>query len=273
MTRETLQFSGKTVLITGGTEGVGYATALLVLTRGAKVAITGRSADKGEAALTRLRAACAEGSTEVEFFPHDAASRESWDQVIAQVESAFGGLHVLVNNAGLHIAKPFLDTSADDVDAVFGVNVMGVIAGIQAAVPLMRKTIGDDGDGAIVNVSSNAAFKPAPNESIYSASKGALQLLTRSLANEFGAAGYRIRINAVNPSIIETPMLARGLAELVAEGVYPSEAAARADLLKDYPLGRFASPEDVAKAILFFASSEAEYLTGAMLAVDGGDTA
>jgi len=262
-------FTGRIFLITGGTEGVGYATAKLALTRGASVVITGRNSDKGTAATKQL----SKTAGSVAFVSHDASDAVSWHEVIEQVAEHFGGLHVLVNNAGMHIAKPFMETTLDEFDALFNLNIRGVFAATQAAVPLINKTLGEGEYGAIINVSSGAAFKPACDESVYSASKGALQILTRALAREFGSAGLRIRVNSVNPGIVETPMLARGLKELVETGVFESETDAREALRSDYPLGRFAMPEDVAQSILFLASDEADYLTGVALPVDGGETA
>jgi cyclopentanol dehydrogenase len=261
--------SGKVFLITGGTEGIGFASAKLALQQGARVAITGRNAEKGAAAIQSL----GQHAEQVRFFVQDAADPASWLRVINQVEQSFVGLHVLVNNAGLHIARPFMDTSIEAFDAVFNLNVRGVFAGIQAAVPLIRKSLGKDEYGAIINVSSGAAFKPAANESAYSASKGALQILTKALAREFGECGYQIRVNSVNPAIVETPMLQRALSEVVERGAFASEEEVRTALLADYPLGRFATPDDVAKAIVFLASSDADYLTGTSIAVDGGETA
>ncbi len=259
---------GKVALVTGGTMGVGLATAYKMAAVGARVAITARNEERGRAVVQEISAA----GGEVTFFCHDVTEAESWSEVLGGVREIYGGLHVLVNNAGAHLAKPFMATSLEDFDQLFNINLRGVFVGTQLAVPLIRETLAEQEHGAVINVSSGAALKSAADESIYSATKGALQILSRALAREFGAKSYRIRVNTVNPGIIETPMFERSIDEAVKKGLFETADQARSTLVTEYPLGRFALPDDVARAITFLASDEASYVTGATLTVDGGET-
>jgi 3alpha(or 20beta)-hydroxysteroid dehydrogenase len=236
---------------------------------GAKAVITARSKEPGRALATELRGL----GGDVTFFRHDVTSETSWCVVLQQTEAAYGRLHILVNNAGAHVTGALENISLQDFDRTMAANVRGPLIGIKLALPLMRKTVQYGGAGAVVNVSSTAALRAQPEQNIYDASKGALQLLSRSLAKEFASSGYNIRVNCVNPGIIETEMTESFLREAVTEGTFASEEAARQELMRDYPIGRFAQPEDIARAIIFLASDDASYITGIGLPVDGGETA
>ena len=257
------------MLITGGTQGVGAATAKLAASAGAKVAVTARSEGPGHELIAEIQ----EEGGEAGFFKQDVTSEEDWRSVVRSVVDTFGGLHVLVNNAGAHIQKAFLDTSMDEFDRLLAINLRGVFVGIQHAVPVIRETVKDGTAGSIVNVSSTAALKPTAGESAYSATKAALQILSRSLAREFGELGYNIRVNTVNPGIIRTPMFERSVDQMLEDGRFNSREELESMLLADYPLQRFAMPEDVARTIVFLASEDANYITGATYPVDGGETA
>ncbi len=264
-----MRLAGKVALITGGTKGVGAATARLMAKEGARVVVTARSEGPGREMEAEL---CRSGADAL-FVPHDVSDQASWQNVINAVEKRFGALDILVNNAGVYVSKPFEETTLSDLDLILNINLRGVFLGMQLALPLMKKTADEGQAGAIINVSSTAAMAAPLHDSIYSASKGAVQLLTRSIAKEFARGGYNIRVNTVNPGIIETDMTERAMEKMVATGVFENREAAVKALLEPYPMGRFAMPEEVASMILFLASDESRYLTGGAFLVDGGETA
>ena len=181
-------------------------------------------------------------------------------QVVAAGLEAFGRLDALVNNAGLDLAAPLLETSVDDAQRVFAVNALAPLWMIQAAAPALAER-----GGAIVNVTSRLAHIGVPEMAVYGASKGALRALTHGAAVELAPMG--IRVNAVAPGMTETPLFSEWLADR------PDPDAARADVERRIPLGKLATPEDVAAAILFLLSDSAAHITGITLPVDGGYTA
>jgi NAD(P)-dependent dehydrogenase (short-subunit alcohol dehydrogenase family) len=173
---------------------------------------------------------------------------------------AFGGLDVLVNNAALDLAKPLVDTTPEEAERIFAVNALGPLWMMQAAVPLLARR-----SGAIVNVTSRLAHVGVPEMAVYGASKGALRALTHGAAVELAQLG--IRVNAVAPGMIDTPLFREWLSQQDDAGVTSRAVVER------IPLGRLATPEDVAQAIVFLASDAAAHITGATLPVDGGYTA
>ena len=219
-------------------------------------------ADRDQAAGSS--AAEAIGS-DASFVPIDVRDEDSWQAAIANVEAEFGRLDILVNNAGILVAGDGHgpeDTSLDEWEAVHAVNLRGVFLGCKHAIPAMRQH-----GGAIVNLSSIAGILGTPHLTAYGASKGGVRQLTKTVALHCARAGYRIRCNSVHPGLIETEMGDAVLA-LAGEDI----AAARESRLRMVPMGELGRAEDVANAILFLASDEARYVTGAELLVDGGHT-
>ncbi len=242
-------FKNKTVLITGGGRGQGAAEARMFASAGAQVVVADVLDAEGGALVQSIRAA---GGT-AGFRHLDVSSEQDWADAVAFAKATFGSLHVLVNNAGVSLRGVDLaSTTRADWDRVLSVNLTGPFLGIKAAAPIIR----DSGGGAIINIGSTAGIN-GHFAAAYSASKWGLRGLTKAAAMEY--AGWNIRVNAVHPSIVRTPMV-EGADKFV-------EAMEHVTALE-----RSASLEDVAHAVMFLAGEEAGYLTGLDLPVDGGFT-
>ena len=245
----------KRILISGGTSGIGLAAAKLFLSAGAKVALLGRSAQRGEAALQEL------GENEQAIFVQgDVSRRADCQRVVQQVETLWGGLDVLVNSAGIYVEGAIEDMTEEQIASVLDINVKGTYYLSQAAVPLLKKAKGN-----IVNVASDAGVHGNYYCSLYCASKGAVVMFTKALALEL--AGFGVRVNAIAPGDILTPLTE---AQLQAS---PNREDALREMASVYPLGRIGTAEEAAAAIKFLASPEAAFITGTILTVDGGLTA
>ncbi|WP_196780966.1 SDR family oxidoreductase [Nocardioides sambongensis] len=205
--------------------------------------------ERGEKALSEL------GSDRATYHPHDAAVRESWDEVVNTVLGAHGRIDGLVNNAGMN-AQPVGTDSAADFERVLAVNLTGPFHGMQAVIPTMKA----QGGGSIVNVSSSGGLMGIPLTSGYAASKWGMRGITRVAALEL--AKHKVRVNSVHPGMVFTPMSADSAGLVEGEGNYPPA-----------PIGRVARAEEVSGAITYLVSDEATYTTGAEIAVDGAWTA
>jgi NAD(P)-dependent dehydrogenase (short-subunit alcohol dehydrogenase family) len=251
-----MRLKGKVALITGGTEGIGYATAKLFLMEGAKVVITGRSKGKGDAALEKLS-----GLGEVAFVSGDVSRSEDARKMVDAVIEKFARIDILFNNAGVYMERFVEDMTEEEWDRVLDINLKGTFLVTKYAVPHMKR----QGGGAIINNSSDAGLVGNRKCPAYCASKGGISVMTKALALD--CAPYKIRVNSVNPGTVDTPMLAADarLSSDIPE--YLKVAAAT------QPVGRVGRPEEVAHAVLFLASDESSFVTGANLSVDGGITA
>jgi len=245
------RFEGKSALVTGGNSGMGLAVAHALVREGARVVFSGRERDTLEQAAREL-GSMARGVRA------DVSRMDDLDRLVAAAADFGGGrIDVLFANAGSALFRPMTETTEADWDAVMDVNLKGVYFTVQKALPLMG-----DG-GAIVLNASVAAAKGNPVGSLYGASKAGVRSLGRTFAAEF--IGRGIRVNVVSPGPIETPLFERD--GLLAGTPVPSLKAAWAER---NPMKRFGTPEEVAAAVLFLASEEASYITGAELLVDGG---
>lgn len=248
---------GKVALVTGGASrpGIGAAIGRRLAEEGAIVVLTDIDAAGCEETAALIRAS----NLNAEAMGHDVASQSDWDRVVGDVIERHGRLDILVNNAGiLAIAAIGEDDLLQGLQSQFAVNVAGCLIGTQAGVRAMRKS----GGGSIVNLSSVAGLVGFRGSSAYAASKGAVKLMSKSVALETAAEG--IRVNTVHPGIIRTNMQAAG-GEANADNYEAIEAA--------IPAGRLGEPEDIANCVLFLASDESSYVTGAEFVVDGGYTA
>ena len=248
-----MRLEGKVALITGGANGMGAAEAKLFAGEGAKVAI----ADIMETEGRQIEAQIAEAGGEAMFVRLDVTSEQDWQEGIQRVVDRFGKLDVLVNNAGIS-SRSFADVNSDDGwERIMEINAKGVFLGTRYAVEKMLET----GGGAIVNISSIMGLVgSATGHPAYHASKGAVRLFTKAMAVRHAKDG--IRVNSVHPGFMP-PMRSSG-------SVDPSQRQA---VLSETPMGREGRVEEVANAVLFLASDDASYITGAELAVDGGFTA
>jgi 3alpha(or 20beta)-hydroxysteroid dehydrogenase len=250
----------KVCVVTGGARGLGLAAAERLLEEGARVLITDLNRDEGEIETKRL---AAKGHA-VAFQHQDVTQPGQWQTALDQAQSRWGGLDVLVNNAGIAIIGDLESISFETWRKTLAVNLDGVFLGTQAAIARMKGR-----GGSIVNIASIEGMLGEPLVPAYNASKGAVRIFTRSAAIHCARKGYNIRINNVCPGFAETQMVAGEMAKL-----RPAEAQAFVGAtLQRIPLGRFAKPAEIAQTVLFLASDESSYMTGSDLVVDGGMTA
>jgi NAD(P)-dependent dehydrogenase (short-subunit alcohol dehydrogenase family) len=262
--------NGKVVLVTGAAGGFGRRTCEVLARSGARVIATDLSGE-GAAETARL---CRELGATAWSFAHDVTSEAQWQKVIADIaEQTDGRLDALVNNAGRMLTKPFLRTSLAELRNLQAINVESVWLGTQAAYPLLAATAKIHGAASVINVSSVFGQVAAVAQAAYSATKGAITVLTKSVAAEFARAGTNVRVNSVHPGPGNTPLLANGLQELLQEGLAQSPEQAAAFVLGLIPNGRLTEPDDVANMILFLCSDLSRSITGAEFDVDGGYTA
>ena len=249
----------KTAIVTGGASGLGKAIAGLLAKEGAKVVVTDVQEAAGRAVASEIGGM---------FLAHDVSDEKRWKEVVAETERRFGGLHILVNNAGvgdgLGAVSPE-DTPLEEWRRINRINAEGVFLGCKTAIPALRKA----GGGSIVNMSSIAALVATPFLTAYGASKAAVRQLTMSVALHCAQRGDRIRCNSVHPGQIRTPML-EGLFKAVAQQANASLPEIEAQFRSRIPLGEFGVPDDIAFAVLYLASDESRHVTGTQLVVDGG---
>jgi NAD(P)-dependent dehydrogenase (short-subunit alcohol dehydrogenase family) len=253
--------TGKIVLVTGAATGIGRETALELARCGAHVVAT----DRDESALN----AAGNEKTPVQKMRLDVTSTEDWKSVISAIERDHGALHALVNNAGIMLSRSFLETSLADFRLTMAVNLESVVLGSQAAYSLLARTAKPLKAGtAIINVSSIFGQIAGDQYSAYSASKGAVRMLSKALAVEFGKA--HIRVNSVHPGGVKTALGYSGLEEAVRKGVFPNLEAALAVIGQVTPLGRMGEVDDIAGVIAFLVSDAAKFITGSEITIDGG---
>jgi NAD(P)-dependent dehydrogenase (short-subunit alcohol dehydrogenase family) len=257
---------GKVAIVTGAARGLGKAQALLLAKEGAKVVAT----DINETLGKRLPEEVKREGGEAIFIKHDVTNEQGWREVIEKTLSEYGKLDILVNNAGVLLHHTIEDLSLEDWRSVLNVNLEGVFLGTKYAIGAMKKS----GGGSIVNISSIAGLVGMPDTSSYVASKGAVRLFTKSAALECSKLklDYNIRVNSIHPGFIYTEMVDGAIkADVEKFGITMEEAK---KLYKDMTMmGRFGEPEDIAYGVLYLASDESKYVTGAELVIDGGYTA
>jgi len=257
---------GKVAIVTGAARGLGKAQAVLLAKEGAKVVAT----DINETLGKRLPEEVKREGGEAIFIKHDVTNEQGWREVIEKTLSEYGKLDILVNNAGVLLHHTIEELSLEDWRSVLNVNLEGVFLGTKYAIGAMKKS----GGGSIVNISSIAGLVGMPDTSSYVASKGAVRLFTKSAALECSKLklDYNIRVNSIHPGFIYTEMV-DGVIKTDVEkfGVTMEEAK---KLYEDMTMmGHFGEPEDIAYGVLYFASDESKYVTGAELVIDGGYTA
>jgi NAD(P)-dependent dehydrogenase (short-subunit alcohol dehydrogenase family) len=262
-------FDGKTVLVSGSTKGLGAETARQFADRGATVCVTGRNQECGESVVSDILS----GGGTAFFVQHDVALKQSWLNVLDVISNRTGKLHVLVNNAGVHQAKRLVDSDDADFDYQVNVNLRGVFLGCKTSIPLMLDSLSVGQSGAIINVSSVAGLVGTASQVLYSMTKGGLQLFSKSLALELAASKQSIRVNCVNPGMIDNGMGDELVKQLVGRDIFNDVAKAKQYLIRQIPMQRFATSSEVAKSIIFLASADASYITGIDMPLDGGLTA
>jgi len=258
--------TGRKALVTGGGRGLGEGIAQALARAGAAVVVGDIREDLGKACADALRGT---GAT-ADFVPLDITSEASWERAIPQAIGILGGLDIVVNNAGIEITSLLVDLDAEDARRMLEVNVLGTALGIKHGFRAMRPGGPAGEGGAIVNVASVAATIAFPGIAVYSATKSAVDRLTRVAAMESGKLGYGVRVNSVYPGLVPTEMgnqLAQDVATL---GLFSSPQAAVGAVIELTPLGRLGEVPDMADAVVFLASDGARFITGTGLPVDGG---
>jgi NAD(P)-dependent dehydrogenase (short-subunit alcohol dehydrogenase family) len=253
-----MKLKDRVAVVTGGAMGIGEATARLFAAEGAQIAIADVADEAGQRVACELLAAGGRAA----FYHVDVRQAEDVSRLVARTVEAFGGVDILVNNAGVALAKSTTDTTREEWERVIGINLTGAWLCARAVIPIMVER----GGGAIVNVASNAGLVGFPNLAAYCASKGGMVQLTKAMALD--CARHHIRVNALCPGHTRTPM-GDGFVAAQAD----PQAFVREFINVLHPIGRMAEAAEVARAILFLASDDASFITGSIVAADGGYTA
>lgn len=255
------RLDGKVAFLSGAARGIGAETAKLMVSAGAEVAI-------GDVLDERGRQTAKEIGESAIYVHLDVTSEASWAEAMDATAKRFGKIDVLVNNAGIFNGKGVEDASLDDWHKLVAVNLTGVVLGTRAALPHLKKTKGN-----IVNLASIAGLVGSQLDPLYSLTKGGVTLFTKSTALEFGRKGYGIRVNSIHPGLIETDMGEKTFVMRAQQQGTNDTEKARQATLGLHPIGRLGVAADIAKGIVFLASDDASFMTGAGLVVDGGWTA
>lgn len=254
----------KVAIVTGAANGIGAAIARLFAAEGAKILLTDLNAKQGVAVERMIT----DAGGEAFFMPQDVTDEAEWPRVIEAALRRFGGLHGLVNNAGIQLSRPLDETSLADWRRVFAVNAEGVFLGTRFAIEAMK----DNDTGSVINISSTFAMVADHLNAAYCASKAASRQFSKAAALHCTQRGYRVRVNSIHPGVIATPMLEREIHDVAAERGLASTEAVRAEWARLTPLG-IGRPEDIAYGALYLASDESAYVTASELVIDGGHLA
>ncbi len=259
----------KVALVSGAASGIGAACAQSLADAGAAVLVT----DVQETAGKEVAGAIEGAGGRAAFMPLDVTDEAQWQEAVAAAVERFGGLDVLVNNAGMEIYSPVHETTLEDWRRLQAVNVDGVFLGTKHGIRAMMPGGASGRGGSIVNISSVAGHIGFPGLGAYCASKGAVALFTKAAALECGRDGLGVRVNSVHPGIVETPLVAGlvGRLEGTEYGETVEEVMANITLL--HPVGRLGKPVDVARVVCFLASDAAAWVSGSGYVVDGAYTA
>lgn len=255
-----MRLKDRVALVTGGGSGIGAAICKRFAQEGAVVVVTDINADAAAETATQITA----NGGRAEAMQQDVTDEQRWAVVVDETVGTHGGLHILVNNAGIGIPASVEDTTLADWRAVNAVNLDGVFLGTRAAIAVMKAS-----GGSIINLSSIEGIVGDPILAAYNASKGGVRLFTKSAALHCADSGYGIRINSIHPGFIETPILDGAEEKLGQAGA--EEFLTR--VMASIPVGELGKPEDIANGALFLASDESRYMTGSELVIDGGLTA
>jgi NAD(P)-dependent dehydrogenase (short-subunit alcohol dehydrogenase family) len=259
---KAFRLDGKVALVSGGARGIGAAICEALGACGAAVLVTDVLEGPARETVERIR----KTGGKADFQKLDVTDEGQWEAAVAAAQSKLGGLHILVNNAGIETAQLIAHCEASDFKRVMDVNVNGVFYGLKHAVRVMKP------GGSIINMSSVAGIIGTTAHVAYHTSKGAVRLMTKAAAVECAALGTGIRVNSIHPAIVQTDMGTNFVKDFVNLKLAPDYAAAEAAIKGIHPMG-FGQPSDVACAVVYLASEAAKWITGSELVVDGGLTA
>jgi NAD(P)-dependent dehydrogenase (short-subunit alcohol dehydrogenase family) len=261
------RLDGKVALISGAARGIGAETARLMIEAGAKLAIGDVLDERGRETARVLG--------EAAVYVHlDVTNETDWQAAIDAVLGRWGKLDILVNNAGRFLGKDIEAASLEEWHRLCAVNLTGVFLGTKLALPALREAAQASPQGSvIVNLASTAGLVGSTQDPLYSMTKGGVTLFTKSAALEFARKGYRIRVNSMHPGTIDTDMGDQVLATRARNLGTNDIEMARRQVIDRLPIGRMGTPTDIAKGIVFLASDDAAFMTGAGLVIDGGITA
>ena len=255
------RLSGKTAFVSGGAKGLGAEMARAMHAEGANVFVTDVLEAEG--------IALADTHEKMHFMTHDVVDEAHWQAATQACIDTFGGMDVMVNNAGIaHDATPLEDTTLEQWRHVTAIDLDGVFLGCKYGVRLMKEK-----GGSIINVSSIFGIVGSSAQAPYHAAKGGVRLLTKAMAVEMGALGYKIRVNSIHPGFVGTDIVRDGIKRAVEMGAMPGENEAIEQLTLATPAGRLGVPRDIANGVVFLASDESDWMTGSELVIDGGYTA
>ncbi|WP_319409414.1 glucose 1-dehydrogenase [uncultured Desulfosarcina sp.] len=266
---KSFDMTGKVSLITGAGRGIGATCAEVLAQAGSKVILTDILKEEGTAVAENIKQAGGEAM----FVFQDVTDEQEWASVIQKTVETYGGLDVVVNNAGIEGINLVENIPLEQWRQVMSVNLDGVFLGTKHAIRAMKPEGIAGKGGSIVNMCSACGLIGCFNAAAYSASKGAVRLFTKVAAVECGQLGYGIRVNSVHPGIIRTELFEKTLPTFVEKGMYASEEEALATYTAMHPIGRIGTTQDVGQAVLYLASDASSFVTGTELVVDGGWTA
>jgi NAD(P)-dependent dehydrogenase (short-subunit alcohol dehydrogenase family) len=258
--------TGRKALVTGGARGLGAGMAEALAKAGAAVMIGDILGDVGRATAKTLAA----GGAKAGFVALDVTDEASWENAVSVTVAELGGFDILINNAGVEITSLLVDVSQADLRRMCDINIVGVALGMKHAFRAMRPGGAAGKGGSVVSTSSVAATIAFPGIAGYSATKSAVDRLTRVGAMEAGKLGYGVRVNCIYPGLVPTDMGMQLAADVVTAGLYPSVEAAVGDVIGQTPLARLGEVADMADVVVFLCSDAARFITGAGVPVDGG---
>ena len=254
------RLAGRVALVSGGASGIGKASAMRLAEEGAKVVVADIDAELGQQTVSAIQ----DNAGTANFMQLDVTSESQWQECVAATVDVYGGLNILVNNAGIAVGGSILTMTLEDWQRQQAINLDGVFLGVKYAIPAMIES----GNGSVINISSVAGIKGSANLAAYNATKGGVRLFTKGVARECSASRWPVRVNSVHPGVIETPIWDKMNPELLDTGMNTMDLESMAEQV--VPTGQLGKPLDIANGVVFLASDESSYMTGTELIIDGG---
>ena len=254
------RLAGRVALVSGGASGIGKASAMRLAEEGAKVVVADIDAELGQQTVSAIQ----DNAGTATFMQLDVTSESQWQECVAATVNVYGGLNILVNNAGIAVGGSILTMTLEDWQRQQAINLDGVFLGVKYAIPAMIES----GNGSVINISSVAGIKGSANLAAYNATKGGVRLFTKGVARECSASRWPVRVNSVHPGVIETPIWDKMNPELLDTGMNTMDLESMAEQV--VPTGQLGKPLDIANGVVFLASDESSYMTGTELIIDGG---